>query len=116
MTYEFGDRSNPQIILIHGFNGATMIFFRLFKHLAEKYHVISIDLPGMGRSSRPEFLARTKDETDDFYVQALEKWRKSMNLSNMTIVAHSFGAYLASRYAIKYPDKVDKIVFWSPHG
>jgi len=34
----------------------------------------------------------------------------------MTMVAHSFGGYLTSRYALKHPDRVNKIVFLSPHG
>ena len=86
MTYEFGDDSKPQIILIHGLGGSSLIFFRLLKHLAAKYHVIAFDILGMGRSSRPEFLARTKDETESFYLQSFEAWREAMGLTKMTIV------------------------------
>ena len=116
MTYEFGDKSKPQIILVHGFGGCGLIFFRLFKELKEKYHVIALDLLGMGRSSRPELLARTKDETEDFYIQSIEKWRKALGLVKMNMICHSFGAYITSRYALKYPNRINKIVFWSPHG
>ena len=116
MTYEFGDKSKPQIVLIHGLGGSTMIFFKLFKELSEKYNVLAIDLLGMGRSSRPEFLARTKDETEHFYIQSIEKLREAVGLEEMNIVCHSFGGYLTSRYALKYPERVNKIVFWSPHG
>mmetsp|Transcript_18153 Transcript_18153/g.16060 ORF Transcript_18153/g.16060 Transcript_18153/m.16060 type:complete len:147 (+) Transcript_18153:358-798(+) len=116
MTYEIGDKKNPQIILIHGLGGSAMIFFKLFKHFSEKYHVIAIDLLGMGRSSRPKFLARTKDEAEQYFCQSLEKWREAMGIDNMTIVAHSFGAHITSRYSLRYPDKVKKIIFWSPHG
>ena len=80
MTYEIGDKSKPQIVLIHGFGGSAIIFFKLFKHLSEKYHVFAIDLLGMGRSSRPPFLARTKEEAEDYYIQSIEKWREAMDL------------------------------------
>jgi cardiolipin-specific phospholipase len=116
MTYEFGDRTKPTIIVIHGFGGSALIFFRLYKVLNEKYHVILIDLIGDGCSSRPEFLARTKLEAEQFYVQAFEKWRAKMGLEVMNIVAHSFGAYVTSRYALKYPERVNKFIMWSPHG
>ncbi|CAI2369950.1 unnamed protein product [Moneuplotes crassus] len=116
MTYEFGNKSKPEIVLIHGFGGSALIFFKLFKRLSENYHVYAIDLLGMGRSSRPKFLARTKTEAEDYYICSIEMWRESLGLDNMNIVAHSFGAYITSRYALKYPDKVKKIVFWSPHG
>lgn len=116
MTYEFGDKSKPQIVIIHGFGGSALIFFRLFKSLIEKYHVILIDLIGDGCSSRPEFLAKTKLETEHFYVQSFEKWREKMGLETMNIVAHSFGAYVSSRYALKYPQRINKFILWSPHG
>ena len=116
MTYEFGNKSNPQIVLIHGFGGSGMIFFRLFKRLKERYHVILIDLLGMGCSSRPEFLARTKDEAEEYYIQSIEKWREKMEIDQLNIVAHSFGAYVASRYTLRYPEKVKKLILWSPHG
>jgi len=48
MTHEFGNPENPQVIITHGFGGSAMLFFRLFKRLKEKYHVIIIDLLGMG--------------------------------------------------------------------
>lgn len=116
MTYEIGDKSKPQIVMVHGFGGSALIFYKLFKRLQKNYHVILIDLLGNGSSSRPEFLARTKDEAEAFYVQSLEKWRKKMGISQMNLVAHSFGAYISSRYAIKYPDRIKKLILWSPHG
>ena len=48
MTYELGKKGKPEIVLIHGFGGSALIFFKLFKHLSEKYHVYAIDLLGMG--------------------------------------------------------------------
>ena len=116
MTYEFGDKSKPQIVMIHGFMGSAMVFFKLFKHLSERYHVIMIDLLGMGASSRPEFLARTKVEAEDFYMQSIEKWRQKMGIERMNLIGHSFGGYLATRYSLRYPSKVNKLILWSPHG
>ena len=93
-----------------------MIFFRLFKRLKEIYHVIMIDLLGMGCSSRPKFLAKTKYEAEMYYVQSIEEWRKKMKLDKMNLAAHSFGGYVASRYTLKHPDRVNKLILWSPHG
>ena len=85
MTYEFGDKSNPQIVLIHGFEASSMIFFKMFQRLKKNYHVILIDLLGMGCSSRPPFLARTKDEAEAYYIQSIEKWREQMKLEKMNL-------------------------------
>ena len=90
MTFEFGDKTKPQIILIHGFGGSALIFFRLFKQLKDKYHVILIDLLGMGWSSRPPFLARTKEESEAYYIQSIEKWREQMKIEKMNLGKHLF--------------------------
>ena len=73
MTYEFGDPEKPQIVLFHGFMGSGVIFFKLFKRLTERYHVIMVDFIGMGSSSRPHYFPRTKDEADAFFIQSIEK-------------------------------------------
>lgn len=49
MTYEFGDKERlPTIVLIHGYGGSALTYYPMFKYLKDKYHVIAIDLLGMG--------------------------------------------------------------------
>ena len=68
------------------------------------FHLFSVDLIGMGSSSRPEFSCNTCEEADDHMIHYLEKWRIAIgNLTDFTIVGHSYGAYLAGTYAQKYP-------------
>jgi cardiolipin-specific phospholipase len=52
------------------------------------------------------------DLTIDFFVDSLEAWRQwkfSAN-SKMILVGHSLGDYLASFYALKYPQHVDNLI------
>ncbi|ADB59793.1 alpha/beta hydrolase fold protein [Haloterrigena turkmenica DSM 5511] len=50
-----GDPNDPDLLLCHGiYAGASSHEFRsIVERLAEKYHVIAVDLPGFGRSERP---------------------------------------------------------------
>ena len=117
-TYEIGNKNQGKetILLVHGYGGSGMIFYLLLKELSEKYHVVMMDLLGMGRSARPKFTAKTPQDAEDFFILAFEKWRIKMELDKMVILWHSFGGYISGRYAIRYPDHIRKIIFISSLG
>jgi pimeloyl-ACP methyl ester carboxylesterase len=54
-TIEVGDPNKPKIVLIHGYGGSSVKFWKIIKPLSEHYHLIMIDIIGMGASSRPKF-------------------------------------------------------------
>ncbi|WP_218197395.1 alpha/beta fold hydrolase, partial [Pseudomonas sp. 2995-1] len=49
---EYSISEKPPILLIHGFASSTYTFNKLAPLLAKNYSVISIDLPGFGRSEK----------------------------------------------------------------
>lgn len=40
-------------------------------------------------------------ETEAWFIDSLEEWRKAKNLSNFVLLGHSFGGYVAAKYALK---------------
>lgn len=44
------------------------------------------------------------------YVEDIERLRKKLGYNKITLLAHSFGAHLAFRYAVAYPQHVKKII------
>lgn len=116
MTYEFGDKSKPTLVLVHGFAGTSLNFFRIFKLLEDHYHVYAFDLLGKGWSSRPEFLPSNCDETEEFFIQSIEEWRKAVGITNFYLVGHSMGGYISAKYALAHPEHIRKLVLWSPLG
>lgn len=53
---------------------------------------------------------------EDFFVQSLEEWRKSVGAETMCLVGHSLGGYLSAAYTLRYPDRVSKLILLSPAG
>lgn len=49
-TYEFGYSENPVLVIVHGYGGSGMIFYKMFTQLQQHFHVYCIDILGMGRS------------------------------------------------------------------
>jgi len=103
-TIVVGDGSKPKLVLVHGFGGSGALYYRVLKGLAEHFHLIVIDLIGMGSSSRPVWECRNGAEADAFFMAAIEKWRQNMgDLTDFAIAAHSYGGYIFGTYAAMYP-------------
>ncbi|KAJ3998263.1 alpha/beta-hydrolase [Lentinula boryana] len=120
--------STPAVML-HGYGAGLGFYFRNFLPMAEwasKHNtsVYALDWLGMGRSSRPPFhvKASKKDiparvaEAESFFVDSLEDWRQKMHLEKMTLIGHSLGAYFSVVYALKYPQRVERLILLSPAG
>jgi len=108
------------IVLCHGFGTGIGIWYRnydgLAKGLSEGQRILAFDWLGMGLSSRPTFTCKGVDESERFFVDSMEEWRKKQGIAKMTLVGHSLGGYLATAYTAKYPDHVKHLVLASPVG
>lgn len=40
-------------------------------------------------------------ETEAWFIDSFEEWRKAKNLSNFILLGHSFGGYVAAKYTLK---------------
>lgn len=69
------------------------------------------DLPGFGKSSKP---ARTLNipELSDSLATFLQK----NNIEGAALVGHSFGCQIAAEFALKNPEKLDRLVLAAPSG
>eukprot|EP00897_Mesotaenium_endlicherianum_P004260 jgi/Mesen1/3862/ME000207S02883 len=55
-------------------------------------------------------------EAEAWFVNALEDWRAAQGLRTFVLLGHSFGAYVASRYALQHPERVDHLILVGPAG
>jgi pimeloyl-ACP methyl ester carboxylesterase len=122
-TYEVGferEENEPPrqiMILLHGYGGCSIMFWKIVKPLAEKYHLIMVDTLGMGASSRPDFNIEDPEEAVEFLTSWFEVWRQKMGgLSGFILAGHSFGGFIAGHYSCKYPQYVKKLLMLSPFG
>ena len=93
----FGNADAPNskpIIALHGFLDNSNSFRPIAPFLTrdEAYHLIAIDLPGMGFSSK---IPNGMPYSTKFFVMCLRRVVQHFNLSKMMFVCHSFGCSLA---------------------
>lgn len=97
------------ILFLHGGPGFSHDYFLPhFLKLADMgYQLVFMDQRGGGRSVEPYHLDSI---TIDNLVEDIESLRKHLNLSSMHLMGHSFGGYLAVRYAMKYAENLNKMI------
>ena len=105
--HEWGDSQNPTIICLHGLGSTSLSFIELGDLLQTKYHIISIDLPGHGKT--PQFV-----KEEDYEMPSITKWLDKVILEitdeKFYLLGHSWGADIALHYLYTYPSKVIKTV------
>ncbi|KAK6118878.1 hypothetical protein DH2020_047384 [Rehmannia glutinosa] len=69
-----------------------------------------------GGSSRPDFTCKSTEETENWFIDSFEEWRKAKNLSNFILLGHSFGGYVAAKYALKHPEHIQQLILVGPAG
>ncbi len=115
-TIRCGLPTNPSLVIIHGYGGTLVTFYKMIKDLSLKFQVFCLDLLGMGMSSRPKFEVFSTKECINFFVDSIEEWRKALALKEFTLCGHSFGGYISVNYALKYSNHIMKLVLMSPAG
>ncbi|KAB1203729.1 Abhydrolase domain-containing protein 4 [Morella rubra] len=115
ITFDAKDDS-PTLVMVHGYGASQGFFFRNFDALTSRFRVIAIDQLGWGGSSRPDFTCRSTEETEAWFIDSFEEWRKAKNLSNFILLGHSFGGYVAAKYALKHPDHIQHLILVGSAG
>ncbi|XP_071722660.1 1-acylglycerol-3-phosphate O-acyltransferase [Rutidosis leptorrhynchoides] len=116
-TVTFNSKEDsPTLVMVHGYAASQGFFFRNFDALASRFRVIAIDQLGWGGSSRPDFTCKSTEETEAWFIDSFEEWRKAKNLTNFILLGHSFGGYVAAKYALKHPEHVRHLVLVGSAG
>lgn len=100
------------LVVIHGGPGmdhATLLAD--LRPLERRHRLVYYDQRGGGRSTLPDDIALL---TIDHHVRDLEAIRRHLGVEKLTIVAHSFGPAIAALYAIRHPERVDRMIFLGP--
>ncbi|MEK7855765.1 MAG: alpha/beta hydrolase, partial [Acidobacteriota bacterium] len=108
---EAGDPAKPKVILLHGLCGTILNWATNTGAIAQNYHVIALDQIGFGKSDKPMLKYRIGT-----YADFLDKFMAELKIEKASLVGNSMGGWVASWMAIKYPNRVEKIVLADAAG
>ncbi|HKI03006.1 MAG TPA: alpha/beta hydrolase [Thermoanaerobaculia bacterium] len=101
------------VLLLHGKNFSGAYWERTVRALtAGGYRVIVPDQIGFGKSSKPEHFQFSFQELATHTRGLLD----ALGVSRVSVVGHSMGGMLATRFALMYPDLTEKLVLVNPIG
>jgi lipase len=104
-AYEWGEPDAATVVCLHGVTSYGGRFDGLAEPLADRYHVIALDLLGHGRSPwEPPWDV-------DAHLDAI---LASVPDGSAIWIGHSFGGRLAAELAARDPDRVEGVVLLDP--
>ncbi|XP_075734043.1 (Lyso)-N-acylphosphatidylethanolamine lipase isoform X2 [Rhipicephalus microplus] len=109
------DEMAVPLVLVHGYLCGAALWVLNLEALSHRRRVYAIDLLGFGKSSRPT-LSSDPEATEAQLALALERWRSRVGLEQFVLLGHSFGAFVASAYALRSPRHVAHLILEDPWG
>lgn len=113
MDVKPANANGKTVLLLHGknFNGAY--WRETAKALSAKgFRVIMPDQVGFGKSSKPASL----QYTFQLLAQNTKAILDSLQITKVSILGHSMGGMVATRFVLMYPERVEKFILENPIG
>jgi len=99
--------AGPQtLMLVHGWTCDDSSWSSQVSALAGKYRVLTLDLPGHGRSGKID----ASTFSMDLFARAVEAVRAEAGAPRLVLVGHSMGTPVVRQYARLYPQRVAALV------
>jgi pimeloyl-ACP methyl ester carboxylesterase len=103
--------SGPPVVFVHGLSGSWQNWLEQLPVFARERRVIAFDLPGFGESEMP----RGKI-TISGYGRFVEALLVELGVSSAAVVGNSMGGFIGIELAIRFPQRVERLVLVSAAG
>lgn len=115
MNVHFRDEGvggSTPIVLIHGTGSSLHTFDGWSERLRSDYRVVRMDLPGYGLTGP----FPNRDYSIENYVDFIQHFLSARGIEKCILGGNSLGGHIAWRFAVKYPDNVDKLILIDASG
>jgi pimeloyl-ACP methyl ester carboxylesterase len=106
-----GPKNAPPLVLLHGYMATSVMWSPNIVDFAHDHRVYAIDTMGQPKSIPGEPIRSAAD-----YVEWLDATLDALRLDRIDLVGMSFGGWLALKYAVAAPERVQKLVLLSAGG
>ncbi|MEM7660233.1 MAG: alpha/beta fold hydrolase [Bacteroidota bacterium] len=97
------------LVFVHGTPSWSYLYRQLIRHFSHSYRCISLDHLGFGLSEKPQALAgKPRDHS-----RRLEALLDHLNIESCTLVVHDFGGPIGLSWALRQPERIEKLVLFN---
>lgn len=102
--YEVYGRGRP-VILLHGWLGSWGLWQETMAYLGAFYRTYALDFWGFGESGKKRDTYAVSD-----FVSLVNQFMEQLGIVHAPLVGHSMGGTVSLSVAIRYPERVSKVV------
>jgi len=102
--YEVYGRGKP-VILLHGWLGSWGLWQETMGFLGRYYRTYALDFWGFGESGKKRDTYAVQD-----FVSLVDQFMEQLGIMHAPLVGHSMGGTVSLSVAIRYPERVSKVV------
>ena len=103
---EWGERTRPHVLLVHGWDGTAHYWDLVAPALADRYHLVALTLRGRGQSDA--------DPTGQYrfaaYGRDIREATRRLGFDRLSFVGASLGGMIALPYVAEHEAQVDRLV------
>ncbi|MBI1256401.1 MAG: alpha/beta fold hydrolase [Chloroflexi bacterium] len=106
---EAGDPAKPTIVLLHGLPSSSYEFHDLIPLLADRFHVVAPDYPGMGYSDAPS--PTVLRPTFDDVARVIDAFITQLTPDPVILYMHDIGGQIGMRFTMAHPERIAGLIF-----
>lgn len=101
--------SASAVVLVHGIGVSSRYMVPTALALAPSFRVFAPDLPGWGRTEKPDRALDVRELAD-----VLADWMDAVGLASATLLGNSMGCEFVVELAVRHPERVEHAVLVGP--
>jgi pimeloyl-ACP methyl ester carboxylesterase len=105
-----GPEGAPALVLLHADYLSSTMWAANVSDLSRDHRLYAVDVMGQSGKSVPDQPIRNRDDAVAWITEVLE----GLNLARVTLVGMSYGGWLTLNYAIRSPERLERIIVLSP--
>jgi pimeloyl-ACP methyl ester carboxylesterase len=101
----------PALLMLHGLGATRVNWEHTIAAFSSRFRVIAPDLPGHGRSEKPD-----APYTIDFFAGVMRSLGRELGIDEAVVIGNSLGGQIAVQIALDYPTWTRALVLAAPAG